>query len=101
EVIKNETSLQPQIKWPNDILINGKKVTGILTEMQAEQDSIEYVVIGIGINVNQTKASFPEDIKEKASSLKIRSEEHTSELQSRFDLVCRLLLEKKNIHNEI
>lgn len=73
EVIKNETLLQPQIKWPNDILIHDKKVTGILTEMQAEQDSIEYVVIGMGINVNQTKDSFPEDIRERASSLKIES----------------------------
>ena len=43
------------IKWPNDIVVNGKKITGILTEMSAEMDLIHYVVIGIGINVNTTE----------------------------------------------
>ena len=49
QAIEEVTGLNPQIKWPNDILINGKKVTGILTEMQAESDRIDSVIIGIGI----------------------------------------------------
>ena len=55
------------IKWPNDIVLNGKKICGILTEMSAEPDAVNYVVIGIGINVNTTE--FDEEIKAVASSL--------------------------------
>lgn len=67
--------ITPQIKWPNDILVNHKKVSGILTEMQAEQDQIQYVVLGMGINVNQVKNDIPSELHHKASSLKIESGE--------------------------
>ncbi len=56
------------IKWPNDIVINGKKICGILTEMNAEIERVNYVIMGIGINVNME--SFPDELKEKATSLK-------------------------------
>ena len=56
-----------QIKWPNDVVINGKKVCGILTEMAAESECIHYLVIGIGVNVNHR--AFPEEISHKATSL--------------------------------
>ncbi len=71
QVIDQYEGIQPQIKWPNDILINGKKIAGILTEMQAEQDKVLYVVIGIGINVNQKIESFPKDIQSRVTSLGI------------------------------
>lgn len=71
QVLDQYKNIQPQIKWPNDILINGKKIAGILTEMQAEQDKVLYVIIGIGINVNQDRDSFPEDIRSKVTSLSI------------------------------
>ncbi len=59
--------VKPQIKWPNDVLSDGKKLVGILTEMSSEGTDISYVVVGIGINVyNQ---SFPEDIADKATSI--------------------------------
>ncbi|PIY33789.1 MAG: biotin--[acetyl-CoA-carboxylase] ligase, partial [Candidatus Infernicultor aquiphilus] len=61
--------IKAQIKWPNDILINEKKVGGILTEMSAELDMINWVVVGIGINVNVAHREFPEDIEEKMISL--------------------------------
>lgn len=70
-VIREQTGLESYIKWPNDIVVNGKKVCGILTEMSSELDYIHYVVIGIGINVN-TK-DFPEEISERATSLFIES----------------------------
>lgn len=57
------------IKWPNDIYCDGLKLTGILTEMSAEMDRINYVVIGIGINANIPPESFPEDIQGKAGSI--------------------------------
>lgn len=69
KAIEEETGLEALIKWPNDIVVNGHKITGILTEMSAEMTSIHYVVIGIGINVNTEE--FPEDIRETASSLYI------------------------------
>ncbi len=64
------TQIKSQIKWPNDILINKKKVCGILTEMSAELDIINWVVVGIGVNVNIKQREFPEDIRERTTSLK-------------------------------
>ncbi len=55
------TGLEAGIKWPNDVVVDGHKVCGILTEMSTEVDYINYVVIGTGINVNQTE--FPEEIR--------------------------------------
>lgn len=69
--IESYTKLPAQIKWPNDILISGKKVCGILTEMKAEMEFIHYCVIGIGINVNTNAPDFPEELLNKAASLKM------------------------------
>lgn len=63
--------LKAGIKWPNDILYEGKKLVGILTEMNAEMDRINYIVIGTGINVNIMPEDFPEDIRGIATSLAI------------------------------
>src|SRR6266568_9119899 len=57
--IQVQTGLTPEIKWPNDILIRGKKVAGILTEMHAELDRVKYVILGIGVDVNQSAGEFP------------------------------------------
>lgn len=67
--IRRVTGLEAGIKWPNDVVVHGKKVCGILTEMNTEVDYINYVVIGTGINVNQKQEDFPEEIRETASSL--------------------------------
>ncbi|MFT8320534.1 MAG: biotin--[acetyl-CoA-carboxylase] ligase [Bacillus sp. (in: firmicutes)] len=73
--IEEVTGLQPQIKWPNDLLIEGKKVTGILTELQADSDRIQSIIIGIGINVNQQLEDYPEEIQSIATSLYIEKKE--------------------------
>ena len=67
EAIEAETGLSAGIKWPNDILINGKKAVGILTEMDCEMSEVHFVIPGIGINVNT--ASFPPEIADIATSL--------------------------------
>ena len=67
EAIEEVTGLSPRIKWPNDILLNGKKLVGILTEMDCEISQVHFIVVGMGINVN-TKA-FPEELRETATSL--------------------------------
>lgn len=73
DVIKKEANISPLIKWPNDILINNKKVAGILTEMQAEQDQIQYIVIGIGLNMNHLIEDIPEELHSIATSLKLET----------------------------
>lgn len=69
--IHEKTGIDIGIKWPNDLVVNGKKICGILTEMSAEIDYINHVVIGIGINVNTE--SFPEEIAKTATSLRIEA----------------------------
>jgi BirA family biotin operon repressor/biotin-[acetyl-CoA-carboxylase] ligase len=68
-----QTGLVPEIKWPNDILIRGKKVAGILTELTAELDHVKEVVLGIGVDVNLDAAEWPHDLRKTATSLKIES----------------------------
>lgn len=67
--IRAATGIEVGIKWPNDILYAGKKLVGILTEMSAEMDGINYVVIGMGVNVNIRQEAFPEEIRATATSL--------------------------------
>lgn len=71
KAITSVTDEEAMIKWPNDIVVNGKKVCGILTEMNAQFDYINHIVVGIGINVHNE--SFPEEISQMASSLMIEA----------------------------
>lgn len=68
-----DLGIQSLIKWPNDIVINGKKVAGILTEMSCELGTINHIIIGIGINVNQSKEEIPYDLRDRATSLLMES----------------------------
>lgn len=74
--VREATGLESQIKWPNDLVLNKKKICGILTEMSTDQMEIKYVIIGTGINVCQTQ--FPEEIKATATSLYLESGEKIS-----------------------
>jgi BirA family biotin operon repressor/biotin-[acetyl-CoA-carboxylase] ligase len=67
--IEATTGLKPEIKWPNDVLINGKKVAGLLNEMSAETDGINFVILGIGVNLNMSAGQFPDDLRAPATSL--------------------------------
>jgi BirA family biotin operon repressor/biotin-[acetyl-CoA-carboxylase] ligase len=69
--IEARTSLRAEIKWPNDILVSGRKVAGILIELSAELDRIKYVLVGIGVDVNLDVTDFPAGIRAQATSLKI------------------------------
>lgn len=60
---------QAAIKWPNDIVIDGRKVAGILAEMDADEDRVRCVILGIGVNLNATREDFPEELRDKATSL--------------------------------
>ncbi|MDR3579309.1 MAG: biotin--[acetyl-CoA-carboxylase] ligase [Oryzomonas sp.] len=71
--IEQVTGLKPEIKWPNDVLIGGKKVAGLLNEMSAETDGINFVILGIGVNLNMTADQFPGDLRHPATSLYIET----------------------------
>jgi BirA family transcriptional regulator, biotin operon repressor / biotin---[acetyl-CoA-carboxylase] ligase len=87
--IEAMTGLKPKIKWPNDILINGKKTAGILTELSAEVDRVKHIILGIGVDVNLNAAEFPQDLRKIATSLKIESGKSIS----RADMAVRILRE--------
>lgn len=71
--IEPYTKTKPEIKWPNDILLSGKKVCGILTEMTAEPDRVLSIIVGIGLNVFQKAEDFTGDLKETATSIALNS----------------------------
>jgi len=73
-------TLLPKIKWPNDILVKGKKIAGILCELQTRLDKPDYVVVGVGINLNLQKEQLPEELRDRATSMLMESgEEQTRE----------------------
>lgn len=85
--IEDLTSVRPVIKWPNDILVNGKKVTGILTELQSDPDRVKAIILGIGLNANQELEDFPEELQSIATSLKIEQDKKVN----RAELVASIL----------
>jgi BirA family biotin operon repressor/biotin-[acetyl-CoA-carboxylase] ligase len=101
--IRSQTGLMPEIKWPNDVLAGGKKVAGILTEMHGELDTVKYVILGIGVDVNLNASEFPGDLRRLATSLKIESGESLDraglaaeilrELDRDYTRVCSRLFE--------
>jgi BirA family biotin operon repressor/biotin-[acetyl-CoA-carboxylase] ligase len=78
----------PKIKWPNDILLAGRKVSGILTELQADLDRVKYIIVGIGLNIHQRLQDFPENIRDKAGSLYIINPEQTPRRELVFKTLC-------------
>lgn len=92
-----DMGIRTLIKWPNDIVLNDKKVCGILTEMSGELNRVNYVIVGIGINANIDKDEFPEDLKPIASSLKIEIGNYIK----RKELVRRILNNFEELYEEL
>ncbi|TFB23984.1 biotin--[acetyl-CoA-carboxylase] ligase [Filobacillus milosensis] len=88
----SKRDLDVKIKWPNDIFINGKKLAGILTEMQAEQDAVQYIVLGIGMNVNHQHDDLHETVQHKATSIYLE----TNEIQNLNQVLTEILKELEN-----
>lgn len=80
-------AIEAQIKQPNDIYINGKKVCGLLLELSGEVDRVEYAVLGIGVNVNQNEGDFPAELKGQVTSLRIEAGQNVR----RKELLCDIL----------
>jgi len=91
--ITAQTGLVPELKWPNDLLLNGKKLGGILTEMHAEPSQVRFVIVGIGINVNQEK--FPAELSSMATSIRKES----GRASYRLELLVRLLVQFESDYN--
>ncbi len=87
--IRDVGGLTPEIKWPNDILIKGRKVAGVLTELSAELAHVNHLILGIGVDVNQTAADFPTELRKIATSLKVEAGRHIQ----RAELAAAILRE--------
>jgi BirA family biotin operon repressor/biotin-[acetyl-CoA-carboxylase] ligase len=100
---KVDSRVSADLKWPNDLLIDGKKVCGILAEMNAEATRVRYIVVGIGINVNQ--ASLPKELQATSLRLETGSEwsrvELITALLKSFDREYRQLLEDSHARESI
>jgi BirA family biotin operon repressor/biotin-[acetyl-CoA-carboxylase] ligase len=75
ETLLHLTPLNVRIRWPNDILVGGKKLAGILTQVSTEMDAVDYIVVGIGINVNTPLKGFPDDLRDRATSIRAEMKE--------------------------
>lgn len=89
EVLHELFGLRVETKWPNDVLVNGRKVCGILSEMNTTDEKVNFVVVGIGVNANFAENAFPEELRTNATSLE-------SELARKIelDVLFRVLLER-------
>ncbi len=96
KAIDKITGIKCGIKWPNDILYDGKKLVGILTEMNAEMEGINYIVIGTGINVNIAKDEVPEELKDIVTSLS----QIKGERVDRLGLLAEVLVQIEEIYDE-
>jgi BirA family biotin operon repressor/biotin-[acetyl-CoA-carboxylase] ligase len=94
DTIKGISGITPVIKWPNDVLVAGRKVSGILVQMKADPDKIDHLVVGIGVNLNQDKRDFPQEITISATSLKACTGVKTD----RVEFLCRLLEALENYY---
>jgi BirA family transcriptional regulator, biotin operon repressor / biotin---[acetyl-CoA-carboxylase] ligase len=88
--IRERTRLTAHLKWPNDVLIGEKKVSGILAELTTDGQAIKYLILGIGLNVNLEASMFPPEVSETATSLKIESGQTVSRLEMLQTLVNQL-----------
>lgn len=95
--IETHTGLNPEIKWPNDVLIHGKKVAGILTELYAELDRVKFVILGLGVDVNLNPGELPADLRKVVTSLKAES----GRVVSRAELAVTILHELDRDYDQV
>ena len=93
--VQSATGLSVDLKWPNDLMISGKKLGGILTEMHAEPSQVRFVIVGIGINVNQQR--FPAELAGTSTSLRME----TGKMQSRLEVLVQFLRQFESDYKEL
>jgi len=87
EAVENFVGLKPVVKWPNDLLLNDKKFCGILSEVEFQDHKINFIILGIGVNVNHKRSDFPLEFRDQATSLRLASGAHID----RVDLLAEVL----------
>ncbi len=97
ETLELELKLNPRIKWPNDILIDNKKIAGILSEAVTDMDGIEYIVVGIGLNINNQIQDFPTDFRTAATSALAEHDQP----DSRIKVLQGLLLQLESYYKQL
>ena len=97
DALSNLYGLEGKIKWPNDIVLDGKKICGILTEMEMKDNKVWYVVVGIGVNVHNTQ--FPEEIAFKATSVDIELQKQSGEKGHRSEITKAIWESFKKYYN--
>ena len=95
--IRQVTGVEADIKWPNDVQVQGRKLCGILTELTAEVDRVRFLILGLGLNINQTPQDFPSEVRKIATSLAIESGEPVD----RPNLAARLLEDLEHDYSRI
>jgi len=101
EAVRQASGLEARVRWPNDLFLGGRKMGGVLNEMRATQRRIRYLVMGIGINVNQERRDFPLSLRDLATSLRLESgkiwdrQVLAEALYDRVDFWYRILLGKE------
>jgi len=106
---KNEPDLADKIsvKWPNDVLLNDRKICGILTEMQIRGNRVQSVVLGIGLNLYLEEDDFPQGLVEQATSLLIETGKHTdreivtAEILNNFEILYKSFIAKESIEDSL
>ncbi len=93
--IELTSGLRPAIKWPNDVLLNGRKIAGLLNEMNAETDRVGFVILGIGVNLNMRQEQFPADLRTPATSLLLETGSSVS--RHRFALTLLQELDREYV----
>jgi BirA family biotin operon repressor/biotin-[acetyl-CoA-carboxylase] ligase len=99
EAVHEVTGLWGDLRWPNDVLMDGRKFCGILTEMNAEVTKVRYVVVGMGLNVNNTE--FPAELEAIATSLRIEAGKKFSRVELVGALLRALDREQAALHNGV
>lgn len=90
ETLKQLYQLPATVKWPNDVLVNGKKIAGLLNEMNAETEQIHFVILGVGVNLNMTVAQFPEQLNYPATSVLLETGEKIERVRFVREFLLRL-----------
>lgn len=95
--LNDDFGIDARIKWPNDILIDGKKVCGVLTESQSSSDKLDYLIVGVGLNTNVELSEFPTDLQNRVTSL-------SNEINKKFDelmFIDKFLMNFEEIYNDL
>lgn len=103
DAVKNVCGVEAGIKWPNDVILDGKKVCGILTEMNCEADLVNFAIIGIGINFSQASGDFPDGLEDKAVSLMayLQGKGAQGKIPDRLDLIRSVLTELDKVYSQL